>query len=103
MLELLGGSVHDKVIAYVSFPPLRTPERIETETKRAIEHGYQAIKLHELESELVAVTREVGGKDLAIMVDVDGYFDLDDAIAFGHEISKHNVFGSKNLFDQCKI
>ena len=92
VLELLGGSVHEKVLAYASFPPLRTPERIETETKRAIEHGYQAIKLHELESELVAITREVGGKDLAIMVDVNGHFDLDDAIAFSREISKHNVF-----------
>ena len=92
VLELLGGSVHEKVLGYASFPPLRTPERIETETKRAIEHGYQAIKLHELESELVAITREVGGKDLKIMVDVNGHFDLDDAIAFSHDIAKHNVF-----------
>ena len=92
VLELLGGSVHEKVLGYASFPPLRTPERIETETKRAIEHGYQAIKLHELESELVAITREVGGKDLTIMVDVNGHFDLDDAIAFGADIAKHNVF-----------
>jgi len=92
VLELLGGSVHEKVLGYASFPPLRTPERIETETKRAIEHGYQAIKLHELESELVAITREVGGKDLKIMVDVNGHFDLDSAIAFSHDIVKHNVF-----------
>ena len=92
VLELLGGSVHEKVLGYASFPPLRTPERIETETKRAIEHGYQAIKLHELESELVAITREVGGKDLKIMVDVNGHFDLDDAIAFSHDIAEHNVF-----------
>ena len=92
VLELLGGSVHEKVLGYASFPPLRTPERIETETKRAIEHGYHAIKLHELESELVAITREVGGKDLKIMVDVNGHFDLDEAIAFSHDIAKHNVF-----------
>ena len=31
------------VLGQASFPPLRTPERIETETKRAIEHGYHAI------------------------------------------------------------
>ena len=26
------------------------------------------------------------------MVDVNGHFDLDEAIAFSHDIAKHNVF-----------
>ena len=92
VLELLGGSVHKAVPAYASFPPLRTKERVFNETQRAIQHGYNAIKLHETEKELIAVAREAGGADLLIMVDVNGHFDLEDAIAFGHSIEKYNIF-----------
>ena len=91
VLELLGGSAHRAVSAYASFPPLRTAKRVEIETKRALANGYHAVKLHEVKSDLVEVARETGGKDLIIMVDVNGHFDLNDAIAFGREISKFNV------------
>ena len=91
VLELLGGSNRRSIPAYASFPPLRSKDRIIFETRRAIEHGYTAIKLHELESSLVEAAREAGGEDLLIMVDVNGHFDIEEAIDFGRAIEKHKV------------
>ena len=91
VLELLGGSAHQSIPAYASFPPLRSKERVASETRRAIEHGYTAIKLHELETSLVEAAREAGGDDLLIMVDVNGHFDIEEAIEFGRAIEKYKI------------
>jgi len=91
VLDLLGGSAHQSIPAYASFPPLRSEERVTTETRRAIEHGYTAIKLHELETNLVEAARIAGGDELLIMVDVNGHFDVEEAIDFGRKIEQYKV------------
>ena len=39
LTQLLGGSVHDSLPCYASLPPLRSPEVVINETKRAIKKG----------------------------------------------------------------
>ncbi len=88
---LLGGPIADAIPAYASFPPLRDPDRLVDETKRALAAGFEAVKLHELDPELTALLRSTFGSDLQIMVDVNGHFDPVEAIAHGRRLSELGV------------
>lgn len=89
--SLLGGPVGGGIPAYASFPPLREPDLLITETQRALDAGFNAIKLHELDPELTALLRKEFGADLQIMVDVNGHFDPIEAIAVGRRLSELDV------------
>ena len=91
VVQLLGGKAHERVPAYASLPPLRTAESVTNECRRAVAAGFRAIKLHEVEVDLVALSREAVGKDVKLMVDVNGHFDLNEAIAFGDAIAPFDI------------
>ena len=88
---LLGGPVSDGIPGYASFPRLREPELLVSETARAMEAGFTAVKLHEIDPELTAVLRDEFGDGLKIMVDVNGQFDPLEAIAVGRRLSELGV------------
>lgn len=89
---LFGGPVSDGIPGYASFPPLRTPDLLISETNRALDAGFTAIKLHEIDPELTAVLRTEFGNDLKLMVDVNGPFDPIEAIEHGKRLSELGVF-----------
>ncbi len=89
--SLLGGPISDGIPAYASFPALREPGLLISETTRAIEAGFTAIKLHELDPELTALLRNEFGDELKIMVDVNGHFDPIEAIEHGRRLSELGV------------
>ncbi len=89
--SLLGGPALDAVPAYASFPPLREPDLLVSETTRALEAGFDAVKLHELDPELTALLRREFGDELKIMVDVNGHFDPIEAIEHGRRLSELGV------------
>jgi L-alanine-DL-glutamate epimerase-like enolase superfamily enzyme len=91
VVQLLGGAVHDGLPAYASLPPLRDIGVVVAETGRAIEAGLAAVKLHELSIDYVVALRERFGRDLRIMVDVNGHFDPLDAIALGRQLAAHDI------------
>ncbi|MDA1302475.1 MAG: mandelate racemase/muconate lactonizing enzyme family protein, partial [Proteobacteria bacterium] len=91
LVNLLGGPVRERIPAYASLPPLRTRERLTEEVGRALEHGFRAIKLHELASWTVALVRDLVGPDIEIMMDVNGHFDVPDAIRLGRELEPFNL------------
>ena len=88
---LLGGPVSDGIPGYASLPPLRKPELLVSETARAVEAGFTAVKLHEIDPELTALLRDEFGDSLKIMVDVNGHFDPLEAIAVGRRLSELGV------------
>ena len=88
---LLGGPAVDPIPAYASFPPLRQPDLLVGETRRAIEYGFEAVKLHELDPALTALLRDEFGPELTIMVDVNGHFDPIEAIEHGKELQALGV------------
>jgi hypothetical protein len=74
VVQLLGGAIYDALPAYASLPPLRDPDLVVSEVKRAIEAGFTAVKLHETDpmfvhllhnnfgdSSTFSVTSSVGG------------------------------------------
>lgn len=89
--DLLGGPVVDALPAYASLPPLRSPELVVGESARAVEAGFGAVKLHELDPELTALVRRELGDDLVIMVDVNGHFDPIGAIEHGRRLAELGV------------
>ena len=89
--QLLGGPVHSKLPAYASLPPLRSVERVLAETDRALTHGFHAVKLHEVDVEMVRMVRDGLGPDIEIMVDVNGHFDPVDAIAAARELESCDI------------
>ena len=91
LVDLLGGPAKMKVRAYASLPPLRDFDALRTETQRALDYGFHAIKLHELDPEATAVVREAGGDDLTIMVDVNGHFDVNEAIDVGNALDAYDI------------
>jgi len=91
VVQLLGGQAHQQVPVYASLPPFRSADTVIHEGRRALAAGFRAIKLHEVEVEIVARTREALGKNVRLMVDVNGHFDLNDAIAFGCAIAPFDI------------
>lgn len=91
VLDLLGGPAMDSLPVYASLPALRTEESLHRETERAVDAGFGAVKLHEIDAELTAFLRHEFGPDLSIMVDVNGAFDPVEAIAHGRRLSELGV------------
>ena len=82
VVSLLGGAVHQRVPAYASLPPLRDPDVLAAECRRAVREGFAGIKLHEHEEDLVHLSREAAGPNVEIMVDVNGWFRPEQTRAF---------------------
>ena len=92
VVELLGGQAKQGVRAYASLPPIRDPDRIRLETERVMSAGFQGVKLHEYDPDMAGLVRDVAGPDMAIMFDVNGHFDLPEAITVAEELLTHGVF-----------
>ena len=91
VMQILGGAVHDSLPCYASLPPLRDTKLVINETKRAIEKGINAVKLHEVETKYVSILRKEFGESLKIMVDVNGHYNFIEALEAGNEMAKYNV------------
>ncbi len=89
--SLLGGPVSDGIPGYASFPPLREAALLVSETRRAMDAGFRAVKLHEIDPGLTALLRREFGDTLGIMVDVNGHFDPQEAIAHGRQLAELGV------------
>ena len=90
--ELLGGPTFDALPAYASLPWLYDGDLVMHETKRAVDAGFGAVKLHETDPEFVAALRREYGDDFVIMVDVNGHFDPPEAIHLGRRLSELGVY-----------
>ena len=88
---LLGGPVSDGIPGYASFPRYANAERLVAETIRAVEAGFTAVKLHEIDPEMTAVLRREFGDAVKIMVDVNGHFDPLEAIEVGRRLGELDV------------
>ena len=91
VVDLLGGAKHDSLPAYASLPPLRDTNLVISEVQRAINSGFTAVKLHEIDPMYIDLLHNEFGESLGIMVDVNGHFTLHEAIDFGVKISNRNI------------
>jgi L-alanine-DL-glutamate epimerase-like enolase superfamily enzyme len=69
---LLAGKKRGRVAVYASLLAYGgNVENVKRNTARALERGYRQIKLHEKTAEALAISREVAGADIPIMVDTN--------------------------------
>ena len=67
--SLLGPKVHHRLPAYASLHWLGDSDLACREAQRAIDAGFQAIKLHEADAEIVLAVRQHIGPEVRLMVD----------------------------------
>jgi L-alanine-DL-glutamate epimerase-like enolase superfamily enzyme len=80
--RLLGGAQQSRLPAYASLPRYGNEQQVLAQTHRALEQGYRAVKLHEVQPALVraaSVPVQAAGADL--MVDVNAAWTLEEAQA----------------------
>jgi L-alanine-DL-glutamate epimerase-like enolase superfamily enzyme len=68
--RLLGGGA-EHLACYASLEAYRDPTLVRARVRRALDAGFKSVKLHETEPAAIRAAREEAGPDVAIMVDVN--------------------------------
>ena len=71
LYRLLGGTPRSVLPAYASLLRYTDPAVVARNARAAVERGYRAVKLHEIDVPQVRAAREAIGPDVALMVDVN--------------------------------
>lgn len=77
--RLLGGAPRESLPAYASLLRYAEPRLVAAATERALARGYRAVKLHETGVPQVRAAREAAGPDIALMMDVNCPWTVDEA------------------------
>jgi D-galactarolactone cycloisomerase len=89
--RLLGGKVRQSLPAYASLFRYGDPEQVSLATKRALDEGFDHIKLHEVRTSEVAACRQTGGDDIEIMLDVNCPWRFDEALDMARKLADYNL------------
>lgn len=73
--ELLGPPGSHELRAYASLHWLGDATRARTDARNAVDRGFRAVKLHEIDARVVLAVREEVGPDVALMVDLSARLD----------------------------
>jgi L-alanine-DL-glutamate epimerase-like enolase superfamily enzyme len=93
--KLIGGSYTDKIALHWPIG-IGTPEEIEEDVRKGMRAGYKAIKMKvgndaKQDIEMVKTVREVGGPDVAIVVDANQAYDVKRAIRIIRQMEKYDI------------
>lgn len=89
--QLLGASSAVERPAYASLVRYGSSDLIERQCGRALDLGYEHIKLHEVDPSVIHKARQVIGPDMPLMVDANCAWSVEEAVAL------------RNTFEQCNI
>ena len=89
--NLLGGLVRDCIKAYASLPRLRQEKILIDQIERAVHAGFAGVKLHEVNTDLVAVARDAAPKGFPIMLDVNGHWTPKEAEKNAKDLEKFDL------------
>jgi L-alanine-DL-glutamate epimerase-like enolase superfamily enzyme len=90
LYRLLGGSPRQDLPAYSSLLRYNDPTVVARYTEQALERGYRDIKLHQIDVPSVQAAREAAGPDIAITIDTNCPWTVDEAIAMAHAFEPFN-------------
>jgi L-alanine-DL-glutamate epimerase-like enolase superfamily enzyme len=83
--QLLGGGAAS-LPCYASLDPCGDPEAVRAAVRQALDAGFTAVKLHEREVTAVRAAREEAGPDVALMLDVNCPWTLNQATAIAEQL-----------------
>jgi D-galactarolactone cycloisomerase len=92
LYRMLGGARITRVPAYASLLRYGSADLVARNAARAIERGYQRIKLHEITVSEVAAARKAIGAGTPLMVDTNCPWSADDAIAMAKAFATYNLY-----------
>ncbi len=85
LYRLLGGSPCQDLPAYASLLRYSDPAAAARYTEQALTRGYRDIKLHQIDVPSVQAARDVAGPAIAITIDTNCPWTVDEAIAMAHQ------------------
>jgi L-alanine-DL-glutamate epimerase-like enolase superfamily enzyme len=91
LYRLLGGSSRTDLPAYASLLRYGTAEAVARYTAQALGRGYRHVKLHEITVPEVKAARDVAGPDVAIMVDANCPWTVEQAIEMARRLAPLDV------------
>jgi L-alanine-DL-glutamate epimerase-like enolase superfamily enzyme len=83
--RLLGGG-RDDLACYASLDAYSDPELVRAAVRKAVDAGFSAAKLHERDLSVVRAGREEAGPDVALMIDVNAAWTVNQARAMAEEL-----------------
>jgi D-galactarolactone cycloisomerase len=89
--ELLGGRMRESIAAYASLMRYTDPHYVAKNAARAVAEGYKSLKLHELGVEQVKRAREAAGPDIALMVDTNCPWTVEEAIGMNQSFADYDL------------
>jgi L-alanine-DL-glutamate epimerase-like enolase superfamily enzyme len=91
LYKVLGETEAKRLPAYVSLLRYQVPPEIARVVVRYLESGFQAVKLHQVDMKSVSVAREVAGDRVALMLDVNCPWTVEEALAMAHALAPHHL------------
>ena len=85
-------SQRTRLPVYASLMRIQDAEFVSKVSGDAVERGYRHIKLHERTIECVAAARNAIGSDIALMLDTNCAWNVDDAIDMAHQLREQDLF-----------
>lgn len=83
--RLLGGG-RDDLACYASLDAYSDPELVRAAVRKAVDAGFSAVKLHERDLTVVRAGREQAGPDVALMIDVNSAWTVNQARAMAEDM-----------------
>ncbi len=90
--RLLGGAGRRELRAYASLLRYHDPAVVAKLAAEAVERGYAHVKLHEIDVPPVAAARAAVGAGVALMLDTNCPWSLDEAQAMARRLKPHDLF-----------
>jgi L-alanine-DL-glutamate epimerase-like enolase superfamily enzyme len=89
--ELLGGLCQPRLRVYASLLRYDTPSQVGQAVAATLALGHDAVKLHQIDVESVAVAREVAGEDVELMLDTNCPWSVEEAIRMGRRLERFDL------------
>jgi L-alanine-DL-glutamate epimerase-like enolase superfamily enzyme len=86
--KLLGGTPPAPVACYASLLRYADVALVAQYCKRALDEGFRALKLHEVDERVIAAARGAVSREIPLLLDVNCEWSVADAIAVGERLSK---------------
>jgi D-galactarolactone cycloisomerase len=89
--RLLGGAPVGALPAYASLLRYSAPAEVAKACAHALDQGYRAVKLHEIDVPQVAAARDAVGPDVSIMLDTNCPWSGDQAITMARRLQPYGL------------
>jgi len=88
---LLGGARRTRLPAYASLVRYADVALVAKNSQAALERGYQAIKLHEIDPVQVKAARDAIGPDVKLMMDTNCPWTVEEALAIAAQVRPYDL------------